>query len=179
MAKRKTAKKTTKRKTAKKKRAKKTTKNIAARAKPKMSRAQMDILLIENFVAMQRVLTNLSIKFDNLADQTSKLLGLFEISAKSFAEKQGSGISPEDREFLEKMDQLMEQNKLIARGLTMMSERGNPPPGRPMGQMPQAQAPPQTQQMAQVPQNPVPSPLPSEKRLGSPSIMERHPISGR
>lgn len=80
-------------------------------------------LLIENFITLQKVLTNLSIKFDSLTEQISKLLSLFEISAKSFAEKLGTGITREDKEFLEKLDKLMEQNKLIARGLTMMSER--------------------------------------------------------
>ena len=148
---------------------KRKTRKKASASKTRMSRAQMDNLLVENFVAMQRVLTNLSIKFDNLADQTSKLLGLFEISAKSFAENQGSGISGEDKEFLAKLDELMEQNKLIARGLTMMSAHSPPPAHRqqPMNQMQQA------------PMNPVPNPLPPQKRLGSPSITERHPISGR
>src|SRR3989338_6779944 len=45
--------------------------------------------LLENFVSLQRVLTNLSIKFDSLSDNISKLLQLFEISAKGFIGKQG------------------------------------------------------------------------------------------
>ena len=43
--------------------------------------------LIENFISTQRVLVNLSIKIDGLATQISKLLELFEISAKALAEK--------------------------------------------------------------------------------------------
>ena len=36
--------------------------------------------LIDNFISMQKVLTNLAIKFDNLSEQITKLLELFEIS---------------------------------------------------------------------------------------------------
>ena len=109
-----------------KKEKKKTTRKPSS-SSDRMSKSEMDKLLIENFVTLQRVLTNLSIKFDSLTDQISKLLSLFEISAKSFAEKQGTSMTTEDREFLDKLDQLMEQNKLIAKGLTIMSERSQPP----------------------------------------------------
>ena len=44
-------------------------------------------ILVENFVSLQKVMTNLSIKFDNLSMQISKLLELFEISAKTLAEQ--------------------------------------------------------------------------------------------
>lgn len=94
-------------------------------------------ILIENFVSLQRVLTNLAGKLDNLSGNISRLLELFEISAKSFAEKQGIGgniITEKDKEFLEKIDKLLEQNKTIAKGLTLMEEKmrqrvyGSPPP---------------------------------------------------
>ncbi len=86
---------------------------------------KLNELLIENFVNLQKVLTNLSIKFDNLADQIAKLLQLFEISAKSFADKLSTTV-PEiekDKEFLEKLNRLLEQNKVIAKGLTLMEEK--------------------------------------------------------
>ncbi|NMB66704.1 hypothetical protein GYA25_01435, partial [Candidatus Woesearchaeota archaeon] len=38
--------------------------------------------LIENFVSLQRVMTNLAVKLEDLSSQISKLLELFEISAK-------------------------------------------------------------------------------------------------
>ncbi|MBI2124255.1 hypothetical protein HYT92_00530 [Candidatus Pacearchaeota archaeon] len=85
--------------------------------------------LLENFVSLQRVLTNLSIKFDTLSDNISKLLQLFEISAKGFIGKQGiKEIDREksverDREFLAKLNTLLDQNKTIAKGLTLMGER--------------------------------------------------------
>ena len=90
----------------------------------KMSRDDLDQLIVENFVTLQKVLTNLAGKFDNLSEQISKLLSLFEISAKSFAEKYSEGgASKEDKEFLDKLNKLLDQNKLIAKGLTMMEER--------------------------------------------------------
>ncbi|KHO55254.1 MAG: hypothetical protein QT10_C0004G0041 [archaeon GW2011_AR19] len=35
-------------------------------------------ILVENFVSLQKVMTNLSVKFDELSSQISKLLELFE-----------------------------------------------------------------------------------------------------
>ena len=55
--------------------------------KKKLSKSEIDQALIDNFINLQRVLTNLTIKFDELSSNISKLLNLFEISAKNFAEK--------------------------------------------------------------------------------------------
>ena len=77
--------------------------------------------LLDNFVNLQKVLTNLAIKFDGLSDQISKILQLFEISAKSFAEKHlESGV---DEGSLDKLDTLLEQNKIIAKGIMLMEEK--------------------------------------------------------
>ena len=79
--------------------------------------------LIENFVALQRIMANLSGKFDSLATQISKLLELFEISAKALAEKNFSISGDKGSErVVQKIDTLLEQNKVIARGLTLMHE---------------------------------------------------------
>ena len=99
-------------------------------------------VLVQNFVSLQKVMTNLSLKFDNLAVQISKLLDLFEISAKNLAKKDFS-TEKEDRvtkEISSKLDNLLNQNKIIARGLTLMHEsnsmrrphealKNNTPPG--------------------------------------------------
>lgn len=81
--------------------------------------------LLENFVNLQKVLTNLAVKFDSLSDNISKLLQLFEISAKTFVEKQTPelGEKKTDKDFLEKLDKLLEQNKVLAKGLTLMEEK--------------------------------------------------------
>ena len=101
--------------------------NPKATLKPKkLTKAEIEKQLIDNFINLQRVLTNLSIKFDALSDNISKLLQLFEISAKSFVEKlpeTEKGEKVKDKEFLNKIDTLLEQNKTIAKGLTLMEEK--------------------------------------------------------
>lgn len=90
-------------------------------------------ILVENFVSLQKVMTNLSLKFDNLASQISKLLELFEISAKSLAQKD-FGLEEEDKnskEVIAKLDNLLGQNKIIAKGLTLMHEANLPQPNKP------------------------------------------------
>tara|TARA_Y100000310_G_scaffold332386_1_gene407859 strand:+ start:4365 stop:4841 length:477 start_codon:yes stop_codon:yes gene_type:complete len=102
-------------------------------------------ILVENFVSLQRVMTNLSIKFDNLSTQISKLLELFEISAKTLAEKTHDLKDGKNGgEMVEKLDNLLEQNKVIARGLTLLHESNSPqlPPQQPM-QPPRNVMPPQ------------------------------------
>lgn len=82
-------------------------------------------ILIENFVALQKVMTNLSFKFDALSNQISKLLEIFEISAKSLA---GKEFSPEknQEDISKKLDTLSEQNKILARGVALMHEKSSP-----------------------------------------------------
>lgn len=89
---------------------------------PKQKKSKIEQALVDNFVSMQKVLANLAVKFDSLAEQISKLLQLFEISAKSFIEKQ-KNIDSEDRQFIEKLNTLLEQNKTIARGLTLLEQK--------------------------------------------------------
>ena len=100
------------------------TKRISNTKKPiPRSSSNIDKVLIENFITLQRVMTNLSLKFDNLSSQISKLLQLFEITAKTIAK---GDFKPENsqnpKEVLKKLDSLPEQNKTIARGLTLMHE---------------------------------------------------------
>lgn len=79
--------------------------------------------IIENLVSLQKAHLNLAEKFDKLSDQITILLSLFEMAARSFAENPVNQISDKDKEFLEKVDKLLEQNKTIAKGLTLMDER--------------------------------------------------------
>ena len=105
-----------------KKKVKRRTHSIRKKSIKELPKTEIEKALIDNFVNLQKVLTNLSVKFENLSDQISKLLQLFEISAKAFVEKQGRGDG-NNNGFLEKLDTLLEQNKTIARGLTLMEER--------------------------------------------------------
>ena len=103
--------------------------------KKSMSKAELEQALIDNFTNLQKVLTNLSIRFEDLSNNMSKLLQLFEISAKSFAEKY-TGKEAEkqiesktqeqkqmDKEYLHKLDSLLDQNKTIAQGIMLMEEK--------------------------------------------------------
>jgi len=118
---------------------KKREKKGARKVKISQDTERLNAILIENFVSLQKAVTNLAEKFESLSDNIAKLLQLFEISARSFADKLATGV-PEvekDREFLEKLNKLLEQNKLIAKGLTLMEERireriyGHPAPSQP------------------------------------------------
>ncbi len=88
----------------------------------KLSREEIDSALVDNFIKLQRVLTNLSVKFEELSNNISRLLELFEISAKSLVDK-GVKTGEVDQEFLKKLDSLLEQNKLISKGIMLMEEK--------------------------------------------------------
>lgn len=117
----------------------------SSKSKAPSNKENVNKILIENFVSLQKVMTNLSSKFDNLAGQISKLLELFEISAKALAEKDfGDEKEKKDnKKVLEKIDNLLEQNKIIARGVTLLHESSheqkfeNPFPGKPIPPQPQ------------------------------------------
>ena len=100
---------------------KKSVKKVSTKKKA-MTKGELEEILLNNFVNLQKVLTNLSIKFEELSGNMSKLLQLFEISAKSFTEKySGGGVG--DKDMLNKLDSLLDQNKTIAKGIMLMEER--------------------------------------------------------
>jgi len=81
--------------------------------------------LVENFIGLQNVMVGLSAKFDNLANQISKLLELFEISAKALARKEFSIEGSKDsKKIMEKLDNLSEKAGLIGKGLVLIHESG-------------------------------------------------------
>jgi hypothetical protein len=117
------------------------------------SEVKVEKILVDNFVSLQKVMTNLSLKFDKLTHQISNLLELFEISAKALAEKDAKHGGKDSTKLIEKIDILMDQNKTIARGLTLMHEKtpGQVPVQKfvPVQKTPQAPAPPQPQTTTQ------------------------------
>ncbi|MEK6825436.1 MAG: hypothetical protein AABY00_01480 [Nanoarchaeota archaeon] len=90
-----------------------------------ISKLQEDLQhkLIENLISLQKVHTDLAEKFNNLSDQIANLLGLFEMAARSFARNPVNQATEKDKEFLEKIDKMLDQNKVLAKGLMMMEER--------------------------------------------------------
>ncbi len=87
-----------------------------------ISQRELESALVDNFVKMQKVLTNLTIKFEVLADQITKLLQLFEIAARSFVQKQDDKIK-DDKDLIKKLDTMLDQNRTIAKGLTLIEEK--------------------------------------------------------
>lgn len=88
---------------------------------------EVQLALIENFVNLQKVLTNLAFKFDALSGNINNLLQLYETAARSFVKRQDENpveITPgEDKELIKKLDTLLDQNKTIAKGLTLIEEK--------------------------------------------------------
>lgn len=130
------------------------------------TKERIDPLLIENFISLQRVLTNLSLKLDNLATQTSKLLELFEISAKALAEKDFD-LEQGNKDLIEKLDNLVDQNKTLARGMTLLHERL---PAQEVF-VPQQQMQPQLPPMPQVPQY-MNQRMPPQQQMAPPKMRE-------
>ncbi|MFH1327027.1 MAG: hypothetical protein ABIH59_02780 [archaeon] len=170
-------KKAAKKRTTKKKRVSKITPTVIQVAAPK--EAGVSKIMLENFVSLQKVMTNLSIKLDNLTTQISKLLELFEISAKALAEKDFE-IEKDSRDVIDKMDRLLDQNKILAKGVSLMHERMPlkqfPPP------MPQPPiSPPQMQPSPFTPRNslymqeisPTPMSLPPNTLSSTPSLHQK------
>jgi hypothetical protein len=84
---------------------------------------ELDQKLIENLVELQKVHTAMAEKFDKLSGQIANLLSLFEIAAKSFATHPANQVAEKDKDFLDKIDKLLDQNKTIAKGLTLIEEK--------------------------------------------------------
>jgi len=90
---------------------------------PRKKSEKLEDHILQNLVELQKVHVNLANKFESLSNQISNLLALFEMSARTFAKQPTLQISEKDKEFLEKIDKLLEQNKTIAKGLTLMEQK--------------------------------------------------------
>ena len=93
------------------------------RAERTEKQSEIEDKVVENMVKLQKIHTDLAEKFDKLAKEISSLLTLFELAAKSFSKSPTIKTTETDKEFLDKIDKLLEQNKTIAKGLTLMEEQ--------------------------------------------------------
>ncbi|MGY4884480.1 MAG: hypothetical protein ACP5NZ_02775 [Nanobdellota archaeon] len=136
---------------------------------------EVENMLVNNFISLQKVMVNLSTKFEDLSTQISKLLQLFEISAKTLAEKDFDveKNSRENAKILEKLESVLEQNKTIARGLTLMHDKINEPPNNYASQL----AITRMQQQAPPPQNISFKPVQKPSLMGGVSEEFHRPIS--
>ena len=133
-------------------------KKITSKPKPKkiLKNPNVEKVLVENFIALQKVMTNLAMKFDGLNIQISKLLELFEISAKTLAKKDIITDKRQgDPKMVDKLDTLLDQNKIIARSLTLLHESPEPMPPKQLMKQPH---PPQLMRQPAPSQKP-PMPL--------------------
>ncbi len=99
--------------------------NLASKPN-RASNAEINQALIDNFITLQKVLTNLTLKFEELSNNIEKLLNVFEITAKNFAEKTKDinlNQRESDKDLIEKLNSLLDQNKTISKGILMMEEK--------------------------------------------------------
>jgi len=106
-----------------KKGVKKTSKKKSVR-KRATKKNDYEEMLVKNFVALQKVMTHLSAKFGDLSHQISELLKLFEDSAKVIVkgEMERKNENNGEKQMLDTMMSILDQNKVIAKGLTLMYE---------------------------------------------------------
>ncbi|MEI6731799.1 MAG: hypothetical protein WCK90_03915 [archaeon] len=83
---------------------------------------ELEKTLVENLVQLQKINTDLATRFNSLSRQISALLEIFEKAAQNFVHTPENKVSEKDKEFLDKIDKLLEQNKTIAKGLVIMEE---------------------------------------------------------
>lgn len=71
-----------------------------------LSKSKKDELLLENFVNLQKALTHMAIRMDTLSSNISRVLELFETTAKSFTKKQEEASTAD---VVRKLDSLTDQ----------------------------------------------------------------------
>ncbi len=99
-------------------------KKLVNKDKPqRQKKDKAEDLLLQNFVGLQKVIVDLSLKINNLSEQVSKLLNLFEISAETLVRKDFSLDKKNEEEMLKKLDLITDQNKLMAKGITLMYDK--------------------------------------------------------
>lgn len=114
------------------------TKRVGASSKKRVSKAKkktstskvvrgesIERALFDNFISLQNVLADLVVKLDGLTTKVSDMFDLFESSAKSLAEKDFSAEKEgkDNEKIIEKLENLSEQNKIIAKGLTLIHDK--------------------------------------------------------
>ncbi len=146
-------------------------------------------ILVENFIALQKVIVNMVDKFGKMGAHIEKLLNLFEASAEALAKKEFdySKEEKDNKKILEKIDNVLDQNKTIARSLALMHEvthgaeieeelQANPPRQQPPAQnqmpnIPQVRAPPMQQRPMIPPQQNFPKLPTMQPQMQNPNQM--------
>ncbi len=90
---------------------------------PRQAKESLEDQTLQSLIELQKVHVNLAEKFDKLTQQIQNLLALFELAARNFAKQPHMQATERDKEFLDKIDRLLDQNKVLAKGLTLMEEK--------------------------------------------------------
>ena len=81
-------------------------------------------LLIENSISLQNVLTNMTISLDGLSKDVKRMVELFEDANKAFEQGkrpvEGKTEKTEMKILQEKINSLIEQNKVMANGIILL-----------------------------------------------------------
>lgn len=81
-------------------------------------------LLIENSIALQKVLTNLATNIDVLSKDVKRMVELFEEADKAFVTGKrpvAGKMEKTDTKILhDRLDELIEQNKVMAKGIMLL-----------------------------------------------------------
>ncbi len=90
------------------------------------AKTTMDLLL-ENSIALQKTIASLAIELKSLNKKISSMLKLFEDANKAFKETRKEGIAtpaemPISGELMEKIEELLKQNKTIANGILLLEK---------------------------------------------------------
>lgn len=86
-----------------------------------LTKSEKEDLLIENFVGLQKAMTHLSLKFEKLSDNLSKLLEVLETSAKNYLSEEAPK-NASSSELLKQVNYLIDQNKALAEGLLLIDD---------------------------------------------------------
>jgi hypothetical protein len=150
----------------------------------KKSNDKIADILVENFVSLQKVMVDLTERVDGLTNEVSGLVGLFEKTAKSIAEKEVKenrgpvNIDKSMKNLTDKLEVLLDQNKTIARGITLVhesiSEEEETPQTKPTPQQPQSPQTPPQQGPQQFQQQ-----RPPTQQQGPPQSQQQRPPQGQ
>lgn len=118
-------------------------------SKKRMTASKRQELLIENFIGLQKAMITLSMKFENLSDNMTKLLNVFELSAKDVMANGGRATPAVDRELMSRINMLLDQNKNIMNTVRNLENKPKEMPQPAQQFQPQSSSVPQGMQQSQ------------------------------
>lgn len=120
---------------------------------PKPPRApKLEAQIIASLIELQKLYTSLAEKFNKSLQRLDELHNLFEAAARSFAEHPVEEAGDKHREILALLNRVLEQDRIIAKGITIIEER--------IGAIPKLPPVKKSEEESPVPATPIDRPLP-------------------